>query len=238
MRIAERIARWQPDTIVVLGGGLLRNGQANCATAERGYVAAQLFMQLTTRPTMVFTGRASRWIRRRLDEFDLRCVQASVAQGLPGIESPAWTRQQGTPILNASYAVSEAETLCATMLRTLPESERESALAHAKFEVRARDTVENARKTRQILLRTHAQRVLILTSPFINHERHTYQAHGDRALHAFRALRQGAPYALASFACPRHRGTTPYWYFESLEPGGEPDRSRTLTGEQMAIECQ
>lgn len=235
-RIVERIKRWTPDAIVVLGGGLLRNGQSNCATAERGYVAAQLFMQLPEKPKLILTGRASRWIRRRLDEFDLRCVQASIAQGLPGPDAPWWTRHQPAAVLHASYAVSEAEALCSVMLRALPEAQREAALLHTVFETRAGDTVQNARKTRHLLVASNAQRVLVLTSPFFDRAHHHYQAHGDRALKAFRWSRRDAGYRLASVACPRHRGGSPYWYFENITPGGEPERSRALTHEQQALE--
>ncbi len=231
-----RIKRWTPDTVVVLGGGLLRNGQPNCATAERGYIAAQVYASLTSKPTMVFTGRASRWIRRRADQYDVQCIQRRIALGLPGLDAPRWQRQQGEPAVGQSFAVSEAESLCAMMLRALPEGDRAPMLARARFEVRAGDTVGNARRTRRILSALQSQRVLVLTSPFVNMAQHTYHAHGDRALSAFKAIRRGAPYALASVACPRHQGGMPYWYFESLTPGEPPERSRALTAAQQASE--
>jgi hypothetical protein len=215
--MVERVLAWRPDALVVLGGGLQRDGQANCATAERGFIAAQLFVALDSRPLLVFTGHASRWIRRRVDEADVRCIRARIAQGPLGEDVPVWAREQGEPNERELYAVSEAESLCAVMLRALPEDRRESVIERARFDVRAGDTVENARFTKAFLLDAEVERAMVVTSPFIHPGTWRYYPHADRALHAFRAVRRGAPYALGAMACPRSMKRAPWFEFEPVD---------------------
>jgi uncharacterized SAM-binding protein YcdF (DUF218 family) len=226
--IVARVQQWNPDALVVLGGGLRRNGQANCATAERGYIAAQLFVALESRPLLVFTGHASRWIRRRVDAADVQCIRARLAQGPLGDGLPAWARAQGEPSEQAWYAVSEAESLCAVMLRALPEAQRQAVLERARFDVRARDTVENARYTKAFFLHAQVERVLVVTSPFIDPSNWRYDPHADRALHAFRSVRRDAPYALAALACPRSMKRNPWFEFERVQGYDGPLRSRDV----------
>jgi uncharacterized SAM-binding protein YcdF (DUF218 family) len=229
----ERVVRWAPDALVVLGGGLRLDGQPNCATAERGFIAAQLFVALEGRPTLVFTGHGSRWIRRAVDWADARCIAArleeqkrrqddgsdaaALAEG--GYEEvlPSWVRAQRAPREGERFAVSEAESLCAVMLRAVPESMRPLVLARARFDVRARDTVENARYTRAALLEAHSTRALVVSSPFIDPRSWTYHVHADRALAAFRGARRGAHYALGALACPRALRRAPWFELEPVE---------------------
>ncbi|MDP3277528.1 MAG: hypothetical protein Q8Q09_20245 [Deltaproteobacteria bacterium] len=237
-RTVDRVGQWSPDTLVILGGGLRRNGQANCATAERGYVAAQLFTSLSARPRLIFSGRASRWIRRRLTAHDVQCVSARVAQGVPGPYAPRWTRHQGPIAVGQPYAVSEAETLCSVMLNVLPESLHAEVLSRALFEVRSGDTSANARRTVSLIRRAHSQRVLVLSSPFTNSRTHVYDAHGDRALRAFRGARRRVhgSYALAAVACERQEHAMPYFYFEPVATMPEIVRSRALSQQERALE--
>jgi hypothetical protein len=215
--MVERVVAWRPDALVVLGGGLQRDGQANCATAERGFIAAQLFVALDSRPLLVFTGHASRWIRRRVDEADVRCIRARIAQGPLGEDVPVWAREQGEPDERELFAVSEAESLCSVMLRALPEDRRDAVIERARFDVRAGDTVENARFTRAFLLDAEVERAMVVTSPFIHPGTWRYYPHADRALHAFRAVRRGAPYALGAMACPRSMKRAPWFEFEPVD---------------------
>jgi uncharacterized SAM-binding protein YcdF (DUF218 family) len=229
--MVDRVKQWSPDALVVLGGGLQLDGQPNCATAERGFIAAQLFTALESRPLLVFTGHASRWIRRRVDAEDVRCIRARLAQGPLGEDVPAWAREQGEPSERALYAVSEAESMCAVMLRALPEAQRDAVLERARFDVRARDTVENARYTREFLIDAQVERALVVTSPFINPSNWRYYPHADRALHAFRSVRRDAPYALAALACPRSMKRAPWFEFERVDGYDGPLRSRDLRDE-------
>lgn len=232
--MVDRVKQWNPDALVILGGGLQLDGQPNCATAERGFIAAQLFTALESRPLLVFTGHASRWIRRRVDAADVRCIRARLAQGPLGDDVPAWAREQGEPSERELYAVSEAESMCAVMLRALPEDQRETVIERSRFDVRARDTVENARFTREFLLDAHAERALVVTSPFINPSNWRYYPHADRALHAFRGVRRDAPYALAALACPRSMKRAPWFEFERVEGYEGPLRSRDLRDVEQA----
>lgn len=229
--MVDRVKQWNPDALVVLGGGLQLDGQANCATAERGFIAAQLFTALESRPLLVFTGHASRWIRRRVDAADMQCIRARLAQGPLGDDVPAWAREQGEPSERALYAVSEAESMCAVMLRALPEAQHEAVIERARFDVRARDTVENARFTKEFLVDAQVERALVVTSPFINPSNWRYYPHADRALHAFRAVRRDAPYALAALACPRSMKRAPWFEFERVQGYEGPLRSRDLRDE-------
>lgn len=226
--MVERVLAYNPDAIVVLGGGLRLDGTANCATAERGYIAAQLFVALEERPLLVFTGHASRWIRRKVDAADVACIAARLAQGALGDDVPRWAREQGEPRVGQRYAVSEAESMCAVMLRALPEETHATVIERAKFDVRARDTVENARYTREFLVDRGAQRALVVTSPFINPTTWKYYPHADRALRAFRSVRRDAGYSLAAMACPRSARRAPWWEFEWVEGWSGPLRSRDV----------
>ncbi|MBL8682033.1 MAG: YdcF family protein [Myxococcales bacterium] len=226
--MVERVLAYNPDALVVLGGGLRLDGTANCATAERGYIAAQLFVALDASPLLVFTGHASRWIRRKVDAADVSCIAARIAQGALGEDVPRWAREQGEPRVGERYAVSEAESMCAVMLRALPEERHAAILERSRFDVRARDTVENARYTRAFLVERGAQRALVVTSPFIHPGTWKYYPHADRALRAFRGVRRDAGYALAAMACPRSARRAPWWEFEPVEGWTGPLRSRDV----------
>ncbi len=226
--MVERVLAFHPDALVVLGGGLRRDGTANCATAERGYIAAQLFVALEARPMLVFSGHASRWIRRKVDRADAACIAARIAQGPLGQEVPRWAREQGEPRVGDRFAVSEAESMCAVMLRAVPEAMRDLVIERARFDVRAGDTVENARFTRGLLVERATQRALVVTSPFINPHTMKYYPHADRALRAFRGVRRDGGYALGAMACPRSARRAPWWEFEWVEGWAGPLRSRDL----------
>lgn len=236
--MVDRVLAWRPDALVILGGGLQLNGEANCATAERGYIAAQLFVALEARPLLVFSGHASRWIRRRVDAADVRCINARIAQGALGRDVPQWARDQREPAEDERYSVSEAESMCAVVLRALPEAMHSAVLERARFDVRARDTFENAKFTREFLVAAEAQRALVVTSPYINPSTWRYYPHADRALTAFRRVRRDGGYALAALACPRTQRRDPWFEFEPVDgydghddPDGHPSllRSRDLS---------
>ncbi len=234
----RRVVRWNPDALVVLGGGLRRDGQPNCATAQRGFIAAQMFTALEGAPALVFTGHASRWIRRRVDESDVRCVRARMAQGPLDESAPRWARELRAPSPGEAFSMSEAESMCAVVLRAVAPSMRERVLDRARFDVRAGDTVQNARFTRGFLVDERAERVLLLSSPFVNPSTGKRYPHADRALSAFRRARNGAQYALAGVACGRRRGSLPYFYFDPTAENPEPQRSRALTADEAALEVE
>ncbi len=56
-RTVGRVTQWAPDAVVVLVGGMLSDGAPNCATVQRGYLAAQLDEAMRDAPpTFVFSG--------------------------------------------------------------------------------------------------------------------------------------------------------------------------------------
>ncbi len=223
VRTVARVAQWAPDAVVVLGGGMLASGAPGCATVQRGYLAAQVDDALRAAPpTFVFSGAGNdRHALAAMDEADARCVAARVRQSAAAAGSSAQrqrlTREADAIAAGASRVMTEADAMCAVMLRRTEPARRDALLARVRFEARSSTTGQNALFTRPILAAGRFRRVLVLTSPVLKRFGRGADLHADRAFGGFQAARRGGGWALASVGCPIVQGPgVQTWY--AFEP--------------------
>jgi hypothetical protein len=222
VRTVGRVTQWAPDAVVVLGGGMLSDGRPNCATVQRGYLAAQLDDALRAAPpTFVFSGAGndSRALAA-MDEADARCVAARIRQSAAtgsAAQRQRLAREADGVAAGRSWVMTEADAMCAVMLRRTEPARRDEVLARVRFEPRATTTVQNALFTRPMLVAGHFQRVLVLTSPVLKRFGRGVDLHADRAFGGFQALRRGGPWALAAVGCPIVMGAGVQTWFQ-FEP--------------------
>jgi hypothetical protein len=236
-RTVGRVTQWAPDAVVVLGGGMLSDGAPNCATVQRGYIAAQLDEALRgAPPTFVFSGYGgdSR-APAVMDESDARCVAARLRQESAAARGASarqrLAREADGLREGAPRAMTEADAMCAVMLRRTEPTRRDALLGRVRFEARATTTAQNALFTRPALAAGRFRRVLVLTSPVLKRFGRGADLHADRALEGFQFARRGGGWALAAVGCPIVEGAGIHtWYrFEATTtmPGGmEMDTAR------------
>jgi hypothetical protein len=207
------VARFNPDVLVVLGGGVLPDDRANCATTQRAVAALQLFQALGMRPAIVLSGWGQRRRPALLDDASSYCLSARLAQQstASGDHESALERER----LLASHrgSLHEADLLCATMLRRLPPVAWRDFLLHVRFEARSETTTENAAFSTPVLERGGYRRVLIVSTPVVRPVPPLVDNHPARALADFRVDRErtGGHYQLAAAGCPFVDGG-PAWF--------------------------
>jgi len=223
VRTVERVARWAPDAVVVLGGGMRASGAPGCGTVQRGYLAAQLDDALRgAPPTFVFSGAGNdTHALAAMDEADARCVAARVRQSAAAARSSSQrqrlAREADAVTAGASRVMTEADAMCAVMLRRTEPARRDALLARVRFEARSSTTGQNALFTRPLLAAGRFRRVLVLTSPVLKRFGRGADLHADRAFGGFQAARRGGGWALAAVGCPIVQGVgVQTWY--AFEP--------------------
>lgn len=230
-RTVERVRLWAPDAVVVLGGGMLADGDPSCATVQRGYLAGQLLDALSPPPVVVLSGNGTSGRPRRLDASDVRCVRARIvgeAEASPRASSGSRARAAraaGAVSEGQERAMTEAEAMCAVVLRRTEPSRRDATLARLRFESRAMSTEQNALFTRPMIAAGGFARVLVLTSPVIKRFGRGLDVHADRALDAFRTTRRDGRWSLASLGCPIFSGVATWFDFEAVPSMPEGMRS-------------
>lgn len=211
------VARWRPDTVVVLGGGLVFGGEPGCATSQRAHAAWQLFERLERRATLLLSGRGPGEATRTFDEAGFACERARMGQELAYARShrPQHVGDEERKIarFEASRrgAPTEAEQMCASILRHYPRPAWPSVLARVRFENGSRTTAENVRFSTPLLRRMGARRVLVLSTPVVGRR---LDNHPERALYSFRYARGEGDYALAAVGCPFVNGGPAWSEFE------------------------
>jgi len=218
-RTVGRVAQWAPDAVVVLGGGMLSDGSPNCATAQRGFLAAQLDEALASAPpAFVFSGagNGSR-ATKSMDESDARCVAARLRQESAAARSSGerqrLAREADGVHAGVTRVMYEADAMCAVMLRRTEPSRRDGLLARVRFEARSSTTAQNAVFTRPLLAAGRYRRVLVLTSPVLKRFGRGADLHADRAFGGFQLARQGGRWALGAVGCPIVEGPGVHtWY--------------------------
>lgn len=218
-RTVEHVVEWQPDAIMVLGGGMRADGSPSCATVQRGFLAAQLDEALaTTPPTFIFSGAGNdSRTAKVMDDEDARCVAARLRQEATStrssMERQRLAREADTVRAGGSWVMFEADAMCAVMLRRTDPSRRATLLPRVRFEAQATTTAQNALFTRPILAEGHFRRVLVLTSPVLKRFGRGSDLHADRALGGFQRVRGNGGWALAAVGCPLLEGPGVYtWY--------------------------
>ncbi len=230
-RTIERVRLWNPDAVVVLGGGMLPDGDPSCATVQRGYLAGQLLDALTPPPVVFLSGNGTSGHPHRLDALDARCVRARIvgeAEASPRASTASRARaaRAADAVLDGQVrAMTEAEAMCAVVLQRTEPSRRDATLARLRFENRAMSTEQNALLTRPMIAAGGFARVLVLTSPVIKRFGRGLDVHADRALDAFRTVRRGGRWSLAGLGCPIFSGVATWFDFEPVPSMPEGMRS-------------
>ena len=212
------IARWRPDTVVVLGGGLVFGGEPGCATSQRAHAAWQLFERLGRRTTLLLSGRGPGEPSRVFDDAGVACERARMAQALADARAHrpwhAVDEERKLARFESSHrgAPTEAEQMCAAIVRHYPRAEWEAVLARLRFENGSRTTIENVRFSTPMLRRMGSRRVLVLSTPVLGRR---LDNHPSRALYGFRWARGSeSDYALAAVGCPFVNGGPAWSEFE------------------------
>jgi hypothetical protein len=221
-RTVERIRQWKPDAMVVLGGGMLSNGEGNCATIQRGYLAGQM-AEAFENVQLILSGNGHSAHAVEITPWMARCIQTRI-QRAPDETTNTPTEAQHVRALRDASAIvagqrrtlTEAEAMCAVMIERTQPDRREGVLARVHFEDRSWSTDQNARFTRPMIVRGGYERVLVLTSPVLKRFGRGIDPHADRALEGFQSVRGRGTWALAAVGCPLHGGLSTYYKFEAV----------------------
>lgn len=212
----EAVLRWRPDALVVLGGGLLLDDEPSCATAQRARAAEQLFVALQREVDLVLSGQGPSRAPIHLDDAESECLRARLEVELESHDAPAFERSRArdelATVLGTDRAtLTEADGMCAAILRRIPRAQWSATLRRVRFEPRSSDTVQNAVFSTPLLEQRRFARVLVLTTPVL-HADGTVDNHALRALEDFRRARAQAQgrYRLAALGCP-FVGGGPRW---------------------------
>lgn len=217
--LTSAVIGWNPDVLVVLGGGILPIGQPGCATMQRALTAQRVFERLARRPYLVLSGRGPRRPQRDLDEAELTCALARRARDIasPSIDaSERRALREDTRTLQRTRRrnLTEAEYMCAVILRQYPADERPSVLARMIFEAKSMSTAENVSRSTPILVRRAFRRVLVVSTPAFPAPG-VVDDHTRRAVAGFRAARPSpAAYRVSGLTCPYRSGGNAWALFE------------------------
>lgn len=209
-REVDEVMRWNPDALVVLGGGVLSSGDPNCATAQRGFSAWQIFESMHRQTTVILSGRGGAREAQRLDDASVRCLRARAESTLG--PRPTRTAQRRVQTESDRVArerramVTEADLMCAVMLRRAPPAEWDSVVSRLQFETRSMSTDQNAQFTAPMLARDHRARVLVVTSPVLKRHNRGVDDHAERAINDFRQHRGAGTWELGTIGCPTYSG--------------------------------
>lgn len=209
-REVDEVVRWNPDALVVLGGGVLSTGDPNCATAQRGYSAWQVFDALHRETTVILSGRGGAREATRLDDASVRCLRARAEATLGARPTRAAQRRVQAEVDRVTRErrsqVTEADLMCAVMLRRAPRDAWDQTVAHLQFEARSMSTDQNAQFTAPMLARDHRARVLVVTSPVLKRHGRGVDDHAERAINDFRQHRGAGTWELGTIGCPTYGG--------------------------------
>lgn len=233
--IIQRVKTWQPDVVVVLGGGLLQNDGGSCATLQRAFAAKFLLGSLPATTRVVLTGHGQYRGEERLDPETSACLIARYKRVEFSSTSERERMAASTMIstiqrTNRAYA-TEADVMCSELLRHVRSDRWAAALDRVLFEPRASSTPENAVRTWPILQALQAQRVLVLTTPVV-HRDSGLDNHPKRALAEFRSVRRNhqGNYQLGAVGCPYVNGGPTYVMIEDISDAGAESVDASVDG--------
>lgn len=219
-REVERVQRWGPDVLVVLGGGLLPDDEPSCATAQRARAAVELSVALGDRVGLVLSGRGPSRAPISLDPAEGACMRGRLEDELDSRRATEAQRirerAQLERVLGTNRAyLTEADGMCAAILRRYEVDRWPSLVARMEFDPASTDTVQNALFSTPLIEQRPYRRVLIVTTP-VRHASGSIDNHPERALLDFRAARarSGGRYLLGAIGCPYVDGGPSWASFE------------------------